>query len=74
MGPDSIYMSSYQCEEFHGEDNALLPSGILRTSKMTSLYWNCPWLFNYVMITEGGMGLYWIHPDVCPTICPSVCR
>ena len=23
--------------------------------------------------TEGGMGVYWIHPDVCPSDCPSVC-
>ena len=22
--------------------------------------------------TEGGMGVYWIHPNVCPSVCPSV--
>ena len=28
----------------------------------------------YPRSTEGGMGVYWIHPDVCPSACPSVCR
>ena len=28
----------------------------------------------YPRYTEGGMGVYWIHPDVCPSVCPSVCR
>ena len=34
--------------------------------------------FLYPHSTEGGMGVYWIHPDVCSSICPfvrlSVCR
>ena len=24
--------------------------------------------------TEGGMGVYWIHPKVCPSVRPPVCR
>ena len=28
----------------------------------------------YPRSTEGGMGVYWIHPDVCPSVHPSVCR
>ena len=28
----------------------------------------------YPRSTEGGMGVYWIHPDVCLSVCPSVCR
>ena len=31
----------------------------------------CLCLF-YPRSTEGGMGVYWIHPDVCPSVCPSV--
>ena len=26
----------------------------------------------YPRSTEGGKGVYWIHPDVCPSVCPSV--
>ena len=26
----------------------------------------------YPRPTEGGMGVYWIHPDVCRSVCPSV--
>ena len=26
----------------------------------------------YPRSTEGGMGVYWIHPDVCPSVGPSV--
>ena len=26
----------------------------------------------YPRSTEGGMGVYWIHPDVCPSVRPSV--
>ena len=26
----------------------------------------------YPRSTEGGIGVYWIHPDVCPSVCPSV--
>ena len=32
--------------------------------------------FDFVLgpgIMEGGMGVYWIHPDVSPSICPSFC-
>ena len=28
--------------------------------------------FLYPRSIEGGMGVYWIHPDVCPSVCPSV--
>ena len=28
--------------------------------------------FLYPRSTEGGKGVYWIHPDVCPSVCPSV--
>ena len=28
----------------------------------------------YPRSTEGGMGVHWIHPDVCPSLGPSVCR
>ena len=28
----------------------------------------------YPCSTEGRMGVYWIHPDVCPSVCPSICR
>ena len=35
--------------------------------------WPFAWSsFLYPRSTEGGMGVYWIHPDVCPSICPSV--
>ena len=27
----------------------------------------------YPRSTEGGKGVYWIHPDVCPSVRPSVC-
>ena len=26
----------------------------------------------YPRSTEGGKGVYWIHPDVCPSVRPSV--
>ena len=29
-------------------------------------------VFLYHRSTEGGMGVYWIHPDVCPSVCPFV--
>ena len=28
--------------------------------------------WSYPRFTEGGKGVYWIHPDVCPSVCPSV--
>ena len=31
----------------------------------------CP-VFLYPRSTEGGMGVYWIHPDICPSVRPSV--
>ena len=38
-----------------------------------------PWPFAwspllYLRSTDNGMGVYWIHPNVCPSICPSVRR
>ena len=34
------------------------------------------WWFFYINYTptEGGIGVNWIHPDVCPSVRPSVCR
>ena len=30
---------------------------------------NNPFNSLYPRSTEGGMGVYWIHPDVCPSVC-----
>ena len=31
------------------------------------------WKLLYPRSTEGRKGVYWIHPDVCPSVRPSVC-
>ena len=46
-------------------------------NKSMLLVWVTVWSFSthlYPRSTEDGMGVYWIHPDVCPSVRPSVCR
>ena len=51
-----------------------LESGMAKRQMMAQLFSQLKpaWLL-YPRSTEGGMGVYWIHPDVCPYICPSIC-
>ena len=33
------------------------------------VYW---FILVYPRSTEGGKGVYWLHPDICPSVGPSV--
>ena len=40
--------------------------------KLHKAYSSFPYIeFLYPRSTEGGIGVNWIHPDVCPSVCPS---
>ena len=57
-----------------------LPNKLVSSSKgILYMYITCDmnWLSGnfislYPRCTEGGMGAYWIHPNVCPSVRPSV--
>ena len=55
------------------------PSGwfVIIVKMITTWWWpsgtsQCFDRLLYPRSTEGGKGVYWIHPDVCPSVCPSV--
>ena len=54
------------------ETSCLLVIAYINLQKNTFLFTTCKNALLYPRSTKGGMGVYWIHPDVCPSVRPSV--